>query len=287
MNEIGDMLKQARTEKNITIQDVHNITKIMPKYLTAIEEGRWEVLPGPAYTRGYIRSYAEVVEVDGDYLIELFDEFLEDNTDEIHEPKEQLQKEHNKTSKRVLKKMSQSESTKGWATVLVGVVLLLMFIKFSSVWLDHNKRNTDSIQPPIAEQPSESELESEPESEPEPEPESEPEPEPEVESEPAPPMVELSLLNQDTNSAVYEIVTDKPEFSTTITIDNGPCWVRIVTDDNETWENTMQAGDTYTVQAIDKITIRMGLPQNANIEVEDQAIPHIDSKNPYNCTIQR
>ena len=70
MNEIGDMLKQARTEKNITIPDVHNITKIMPKYLTAIEEGRWEVLPGPAYARGYIRSYAEVVEVDGDYLIE-------------------------------------------------------------------------------------------------------------------------------------------------------------------------------------------------------------------------
>lgn len=283
MNEIGDILKQARIDKGITLYDIYEVTKIMPKYLEAIEKGDWDVLPGRAYAKGYIRSFADVVEVDGDYLVELFDSQLGEQVEHVPDNRQQSRRKDIRRSERLLRKMSSSESRKGWTVLLVGIMLLAVFIHFSPMWAPNNKKNDKSEQPPITQQPSEQESDPEPEPEPAPEVEQKPEPAPE----PEPPLVELSLLEEKTNGAVYEIITDKEQFTATITISDGPCWVRIVTDDSETWENTMQAGSTHTVQATDKIAIRMGLPRHANIEVEDEAIPHIDSKSPYNCTIQR
>ena len=109
----------------------------------------------------------------------------------------------------------------------------------------------------------------------------------EPEPEPEPPKTQLTLLEEEDNSAIYTIITDKELFTANINVVNGPCWVRVTADGKRIWEGVMQPDDTYTAQAADKLTIRMGLPENALIEVEDQEVPYIDSKNPYNCTIQR
>lgn len=273
MNEIGEILKEARMDKGITLYDVYEITRITPKYLEAIEEGQWDKLPGPAYTRGYIRSYADVVEVDSDYLIELFEGGPKQSTVETSR---KVRRKENRRSRRLLGRISRSDSKKGWTVLLVGVILLALFIRFSPTWTPSSPNKPQPEDPTVNLPPADLE----PEPEPEPEEIDEPEPEPEE------PVTELSLLEEKTNSSIYEIVTDKAKFTATITT-GGPCWVRIVTDDDKTWEKTMQEGDTHTVEASDKITIRMGLPQNANIEVEGLELPHMDSKNPYNYTIKK
>jgi cytoskeletal protein RodZ len=56
---IGDSLREARTRRGHSAADVHKAIRIRERYLTALEEERWDMLPGEAYTKGFLRTYAE------------------------------------------------------------------------------------------------------------------------------------------------------------------------------------------------------------------------------------
>ncbi|AEE96738.1 helix-turn-helix domain-containing protein [Mahella australiensis] len=275
MDEIGEILKQARINKNMTIQDVHEITKIMPRYLRAIEEGQWDLLPGTVYTRGYIRSYAEAVGVDGDYLIRQFDRLLRERADNSTDREEQHL--DSKTDTTLLEDTSDSAGTGWWLVALIGIVAITIIFYFVFVWQPDTGQSPDTSQPPVVDQTPE------PQSESESAPQSEPQPEPEPEQ---PPQAQLTLLEQKANSAVYTIVTDKERFSVTVSA-TGRCWVRITADGKRVWEGTLEAGGTHTADAANKLTVRLGFPPGADVKVEDQVLPHVDSKNPYEFTIQR
>jgi cytoskeletal protein RodZ len=57
--QIGESLRDARTRRGFTPADVHKAIRIRERYLTALEEERWDMLPGEAYTKGFLRTYAE------------------------------------------------------------------------------------------------------------------------------------------------------------------------------------------------------------------------------------
>ena len=59
MFQIGDSLREARTRRGFTPADVHKAIRIRERYLTALEEERWDMLPGEAYTKGFLRTYTE------------------------------------------------------------------------------------------------------------------------------------------------------------------------------------------------------------------------------------
>lgn len=64
MTELGKYLREAREAKGLSIDDVQELTKIQKRYLEAIEEGNYEILPGQFYVRAFIRQYAETIGVD-------------------------------------------------------------------------------------------------------------------------------------------------------------------------------------------------------------------------------
>ena len=70
MFDIGDSLREARTRRGLSSADVQKGIRIRERYLTALEEERWELLPGEAYTKGFLRTYAEFLGLDGNLYIE-------------------------------------------------------------------------------------------------------------------------------------------------------------------------------------------------------------------------
>lgn len=72
MLRVAEILQNARKEKNLTLDDIGKKTKIRSKYLKAIEEEKWDLLPGIAYMKGFLKRYADAVELDGDKLLTLF-----------------------------------------------------------------------------------------------------------------------------------------------------------------------------------------------------------------------
>lgn len=67
---IGTTLRDARNRRKLDISEVEQATKIRPRFLQAMESEDWEVLPGGAYTRSFIRTYASYLGLDGERLAE-------------------------------------------------------------------------------------------------------------------------------------------------------------------------------------------------------------------------
>ena len=65
MFEIGNSLREARLRQGFELPRVEADTKIRAKYLLALEEEHFEVLPGETYVKGFLRTYAEYLGLDG------------------------------------------------------------------------------------------------------------------------------------------------------------------------------------------------------------------------------
>ncbi|MDE3070006.1 MAG: helix-turn-helix domain-containing protein [Acidobacteriota bacterium] len=70
MTEIGTTLREARMRARIDVSEVEEQTKIRAKYLRALENEEWGLLPGPAYAKSFLRAYAQALGVDGRSLVE-------------------------------------------------------------------------------------------------------------------------------------------------------------------------------------------------------------------------
>ena len=76
MDSIGVKLRHARVAKGMTASDIAMRTKI-PKYaIEALESGDYASLPAPVFVRGFLRSYAQAVNIDGVLLVREFEQAI-------------------------------------------------------------------------------------------------------------------------------------------------------------------------------------------------------------------
>jgi hypothetical protein len=68
--EIGSSLRDARVRKGLDLTELEAETKIRAKYLRALEEERFELLPGDTYVKGFLRIYAERLGLDGQLYVD-------------------------------------------------------------------------------------------------------------------------------------------------------------------------------------------------------------------------
>ncbi len=72
MFEIGNSLREARERQELDFPQIEVATKIRGKYLRALEEEHFEVLPAQTYVKGFLRSYAEYLGLDGQLYVDEF-----------------------------------------------------------------------------------------------------------------------------------------------------------------------------------------------------------------------
>jgi hypothetical protein len=70
MFDIGSSLREARLRQDLDFPELEERTKIRPKYLRALEDERFDILPAPTYVRGFLRSYAEALGLDGQPFVD-------------------------------------------------------------------------------------------------------------------------------------------------------------------------------------------------------------------------
>ena len=70
MFEIGNSLREARLRQGFELPRVEADTKIRAKYLRALEEEHFDVLPGDTYVKGFLRTYAEYLGLDGQLYVD-------------------------------------------------------------------------------------------------------------------------------------------------------------------------------------------------------------------------
>ncbi len=65
MFEIGSSLRDTRLRQGLDFVDLESRTKIRAKYLRALEDEQFDQLPAPTYVKGFLRTYAEALGLDG------------------------------------------------------------------------------------------------------------------------------------------------------------------------------------------------------------------------------
>ncbi len=81
MSPFGETLRLARVAKKVTFEDAERVTRISRRYLEALEQENFGILPAPVYARGFLRSYASYLGLDPSQLLPLFP------VGEVEEPK--------------------------------------------------------------------------------------------------------------------------------------------------------------------------------------------------------
>lgn len=83
LTELGKFLREKREEKGMSLEELQTATKIQKRYLVAIEEGNYDVLPGSFYARAFIKNYCEAV---GLHYETIFDEYAHEIPKSAKEP---------------------------------------------------------------------------------------------------------------------------------------------------------------------------------------------------------
>lgn len=73
MDELGQILREAREAKGLTLTQVQEQTRINRRFLDAMEKGAYTVLPTPVHARGFLRNYARFLELDPVPLLERYE----------------------------------------------------------------------------------------------------------------------------------------------------------------------------------------------------------------------
>jgi hypothetical protein len=122
--EIGNSLREARERQGLGYPEIELATKIRAKYIRALEEEDFTSIPGDAYIRGFLRSYAEYLGLDGDvYVDEYASRFITSWRDELPPRPE----------RRKIQRRERSIQRRTVLLVLAGIALVavLVFAAFS------------------------------------------------------------------------------------------------------------------------------------------------------------
>ena len=90
---IGEILRQAREDQGLTLEEVSLATKIKEKYLAAIEADNWEALPSSVQQKGFTRSYAAFLKLNPAPLIKDLRDILEEPEEEDSQPSPTIQED--------------------------------------------------------------------------------------------------------------------------------------------------------------------------------------------------
>ncbi|MBT9166842.1 MAG: hypothetical protein DDT19_00166 [Syntrophomonadaceae bacterium] len=266
MREIGQVLRQAREERGMTLEQVSSRTMIAKKYLLALEEGDFNLFPGEVYLKGALRKYAAELGLNKEELISRYG-----SASEI-EKAEKNQQEHQKpqsraAAKRKIQPAQVVRSTRRlnkrrFAMILIIFALLVGGIRLiSTVIAPEPPLVNDS--PPVIDNGVDDILPPEPT-------QLEPEPEPEL------PQVRVERDNLDPlkfrviNADAIEVVLSFTEHS----------WVRVHTNGALLFEGTFTAGESRSLTAAKNVRVRTGNALGTKMLINGEAIDLPQNRNP-------
>src|SRR2546425_626860 len=99
MTDIGATLREARMRARIDISEVEARTKIRAKYLRAIENEEWDLLPGPVYIKSFLRTYGDYLGLDSRMLIDDYKRRFERPSDHDLRPIASLGRERERAAR--------------------------------------------------------------------------------------------------------------------------------------------------------------------------------------------
>jgi len=153
MSTVAEQLRSAREAKQLTVEQVADMTKIRTDHIRALEEGNFDVFSAPIYIRGSVKNYASALKLDVPAMLALLATEL-DRTENFSEPPPLTDQEDT-----IVDHLTLFLAKINWKMGLVGLVLIVLVIigVISFVaWKHHRESDPLKKLPPAVYQPSNS-----------------------------------------------------------------------------------------------------------------------------------
>ena len=136
MTELGTRLKEARLSKGYSLDDLQEITKIQKRYLMAIEEGNYSMMPGSFYVRAFIKQYAEAVGLNADEILETYkSEIPGAQSNQVSQSMSQS------PSRRKLTKRPSNKMMEAMPKIIAALFIVVIIV---AMWILSQTKNSDS-----------------------------------------------------------------------------------------------------------------------------------------------
>lgn len=232
---IGERLRNAREARGLTLSAAEGLTRIRAVYLQALEDEQFDRLPAPAYTRGYLRTYALALGLPANELVEMYPAAFGTSPRPVFSA----------TPAQIPIRPTAPPSRLRHLVMYVGgtavtVVLVLGFIgyqqlrQFAQPVPAVSPPSVDSAQPPV--QPPSA----------------------------APPQAKPSVIPVPQNTA--------PGGVELALVATGTSWLNVVADGTEVFQGFVQAGDAPVWRARQRLTIRVGNMDAVTLRVNGQLL---------------
>ncbi len=126
MAEIGATLRTARMSARIDVSEIEAQTKIRAKYLRALENEEWDLLPGPTFVRSFLRTYAQALGLDAKALVEEYRLNYERPSEAALEP---IVSTPSSTPARA--RMPGSRPSRGYMALVGGISLVIVLLIYA------------------------------------------------------------------------------------------------------------------------------------------------------------
>jgi len=143
MADIGTRLREARMRAKIDINEVEVRTKIRAKYLRAIENEEWDLLPGEVYVKSFLRTYGDFLGLDTRLLIDDFRQQYERPSDHELRPIAPPGRERDR--------VSRGRMLPPW--LIIGAVLIVVIVALFAVGKLTSGSNPPPATHPVATPP--------------------------------------------------------------------------------------------------------------------------------------
>lgn len=280
MTELGARLKEARTAKGYSIDDLQEITKIQKRYLAGIEEGNYSTMPGSFYVRAFIKQYAEAVGLNGDELLETY------KSDIPSAMNEDVSKNIPATpSRRSLGGRSSNKFMEVFPMVVVALFIIAIIVILWTLFQNTPKNEPEKM---------DTETGVTMETKPQPEendpvtPVEEEQPEEEVVEEEIP-VVEQQLTFVETQGETSTYNLTNAENYMVKLVTTNKTWLNIRDQDNKILvDQAVNAGQTYEfdASAVSRVRIRLGHTPGNSVYINEQLVEFPTDRTTQNLVIQ-
>ncbi len=141
MKNIGIKLKTKREENGLSVDEVAEDLKMRPSQITSIEEGKLEDFKDVFYLKYFIRDYAKYLGLDGEKMLDEFNEYLFDITSKIPVNLIEQAKREKETEDITSPYTKEKKKKTNFPKIVIGIVILIIAIIVGCFIISNRKGN--------------------------------------------------------------------------------------------------------------------------------------------------
>ncbi|MGB9840370.1 helix-turn-helix domain-containing protein [Thermovenabulum sp.] len=259
--DLGEYLKNEREKKGITLDYIEKETKIRKKYLSSMEEGNFQLIPGgDVYVKGFLKNYSQICGIDYISILNVYKNLV--NNTEIKNKEENFIYKGENSKKEIQEVKINKKKIKAWVVwtftliIIAGIIYILnlnpLNYSFKSTNNENNLNNSESVIQSQIPNPNQNNTQNNQI--------------PVQESK-----EEVKIVEETAKKITAEVLSEKIQANIKVLSDR--CWISVKENGKIIFEGTLQPQEEKYFESTTGLEVRVGNPKAIEFFILNKKLP--------------